>query len=62
MRLALGARDLQNNTIEVARRDTLSKETRPMEGIGLYIKELLEDIQQNIYRKAWTIAAKILLK
>jgi len=58
VRLALGARDLQNNTIEVARRDTLSKETRPMEGIGLYIKELLEDIQQNIYRKALDYRSK----
>ncbi len=58
VRLALGARDLQNNTIEVARRDTLSKETRPMEGIGLYVKELLDDIQQNIYQKALDFRTK----
>jgi prolyl-tRNA synthetase len=58
VRLALGARDLQNNSIEVARRDTLSKETRSMEGIELYVKELLDDIQQNIYQKALDFRTK----
>lgn len=52
VRLALGARDLENGTIEVARRDTLTKETKEMEGIGAYIKTLLDDIQDNIYKKA----------
>jgi prolyl-tRNA synthetase len=52
VRLALGARDLENNTVEVARRDTLTKETRSLDGIEAYIKELLDEIQENIYRKA----------
>ncbi|MDR0413296.1 MAG: proline--tRNA ligase [Dysgonamonadaceae bacterium] len=52
VRLAMGARDLENGTIEVARRDTLTKETVPVDGIALHVKALLEDIQRNIYRKA----------
>lgn len=52
VRLALGARDLENGTIEVARRDTLSKETRPLETIAQYVADLLGDIQANIYDKA----------
>jgi prolyl-tRNA synthetase len=45
-------RDLENGTVEVARRDTLSKESRPIEGIAEYITLLLDEIQQNIYQKA----------
>ncbi len=52
VRLAIGARDLENGTIEVARRDTLTKETVSIEGVDQYIKQLLEDIQNNIYQKA----------
>lgn len=52
VRLALGARDLENNTIEVARRDTLSKETVSLEGIEDHISQLLDEIQANIYQKA----------
>ena len=52
VRLVLGARDLENGTIEVMRRDTLEKETRPMEGIVEYVENLLGDIQQNIFDKA----------
>jgi prolyl-tRNA synthetase len=52
VRLALGGRDLENNTIEVARRDTLTKETVSCEGIEHHVKALLEEIQENIYRKA----------
>ena len=52
VRLAIGMRDLENGTIEVARRDTLSKETLPMEGIAEHIKNLLDEIQQSIYNKA----------
>lgn len=52
VRLALGARDLENGTIEVARRDTLTKETKEVDGIENYIKTLLDDIQENIYKKA----------
>lgn len=53
VRLALGARDLENNTVEVARRDTLTKETKSLEGVEAYIKELLDEIQTNIYQKAY---------
>jgi len=52
VRLAFGARDLENGTFEIARRDTLEKQTYPQEGIVKRIKDLLEDIQQNIYNKA----------
>lgn len=52
VRLAMGSRDLENNTVEVARRDTLTKETMSLDGIELYIKQLLDDIQTNIYQKA----------
>jgi prolyl-tRNA synthetase len=52
VRLAMGGRDLENNTIEVMRRDKLEKETISCEGIEEYVRNLLEDIQQNIYRKA----------
>jgi prolyl-tRNA synthetase len=53
VRLGIGMRDLENNTVEVARRDTLSKETKSLDGIAEYIKTLLEEIQANIYQKAF---------
>jgi len=52
VRLALGMRDLENGTVEVARRDTKEKTSQPFEGIVESIEALLEDIQQNIYNKA----------
>ena len=52
VRLVIGARDLENNTVEVMRRDTLEKETRTMDGIEQYVKDLLEEIQNNIFAKA----------
>ena len=52
VRLVLGARDLENGTIEVMRRDTLEKETRSIEGVSEYVEQLLEDIQKNIFEKA----------
>lgn len=52
VRLAIGPRDLESNTIEVARRDTLTKQVLPMEGIDQAVQQLLADIQENIYRKA----------
>jgi len=52
VRLAIGPRDLENNTIEVARRDNLTKETIPIDKIYEYIPKLLEDIQNNIFNKA----------
>lgn len=52
VRLVMGGRDLENNTIEVMRRDTLEKETIPVEGLADYINKLLDDIQANILKKA----------
>jgi prolyl-tRNA synthetase len=52
VRLAMGPRDLANGTVEVARRDTLSKQVLPLENIDEAIEILLEEIQQNIFRKA----------
>jgi prolyl-tRNA synthetase len=52
VRLGIGMRDLDGGTVEVARRDTLSKESRPIKGIAEYITVLLDEIQQNIYNKA----------
>jgi prolyl-tRNA synthetase len=54
IRLALGARDLENNTIEIMRRDTLEKETIGYDGICEHIASLLSDIQTNIFKKAKT--------
>ncbi|MDR0334155.1 MAG: proline--tRNA ligase [Dysgonamonadaceae bacterium] len=52
VRLAMGGRDLENNTVEVARRDTLTKETISCDGIEQHIKALLDEIQENIFQKA----------
>ena len=52
VRLALGPRDLQNGTIELARRDTLTKEVVPQEGLTERIVALLDEIQKNIFQKA----------
>ena len=52
VRLGLGMRDLENGTIEVARRDTLTKESKPIENIAEYVADLLDEIQTNIYQKA----------
>ena len=52
VRLALGPRDLQNKTIEVARRDTLTKETIQLDQITDHVVKLLDDIQTSIYNKA----------
>ena len=52
LRLAIGARDIENGTIEVARRDTLSKETLTIDNIEQKVSDLLDEIQINIFRKA----------
>ena len=52
VRLVMGGRDLEENTIEVMRRDTLEKETVSTEGIVEYVSHLLDDIQGNIFEKA----------
>ncbi|HLO43028.1 MAG TPA: proline--tRNA ligase [Leadbetterella sp.] len=58
VRVAVGMRDLENNTVEVARRDTLSKETVSIDGIATYLENLLTDIQENIYKKAFDFRAE----
>ncbi|MBC36088.1 MAG: proline--tRNA ligase [Bacteroidetes bacterium] len=52
VRLAIGSRDLENGTIEIARRDTLTKEVVEMEGVEEKIENLLEEIQENLFTKA----------
>ena len=52
VRLAIGARDLENGTVELMRRDTLEKQVEPLDGIENFIANLLEEIQENIYQKA----------
>ncbi len=52
VRIAMGARDLENRTVEVARRDTLTKEVQPIENLEVYIEELLQTIQKDIYNRA----------
>lgn len=54
VRLALGARDLEQNVVEVARRDTKEKSTVGLDGIVNYIEELLVEIQANLLAKAKT--------
>jgi prolyl-tRNA synthetase len=52
VRLVMGGRDLENNTIEIMRRDTLEKESVSFDGIVERVKNLLDDIQSNIFEKA----------
>jgi len=52
IRLAIGPRDIQNKTVELARRDTLTKMSVPLEGIDTTVVTLLDEIQANIYNKA----------
>lgn len=58
VRLALGGRDIENGTIELARRDTLTKETVSQEGIAQRVKELMDEIQNNIFEKALKFRAE----
>ncbi|RQO74547.1 proline--tRNA ligase [Pedobacter sp. KBW06] len=53
VRLAIGGRDLENGTVELARRDTREKQTVIQEGLDIHIAQLLEEIQTNIYNKAF---------
>ncbi|WP_315330999.1 proline--tRNA ligase [Segatella oulorum] len=52
VRLAMGARDLENNTIELMRRDTLEKENVSFDNIAQHVTKLLADIQNNLFEKA----------
>ena len=62
VRLVIGGRDLENNTVEVMRRDTLEKETRTCDNIEQYVKDMLEEIQNNIYKKACDFSAKHIIE
>ncbi len=61
VRLAIGARDIENGTVEIMRRDTLEKQVEPLEGIARFVKDLLEDIQANISSIARNLPAKSIL-
>lgn len=52
VRLGIGKRDLEKNEVEVARRDTKTKEQMPLDNIGVQIKDLLENIQSNLFERA----------
>jgi prolyl-tRNA synthetase len=52
VRITIGARDLEQNIVEVARRDTKEKANASIDGIGLHVKNLLDEIQQNIFNRA----------
>jgi len=58
VRLAIGPRDLENGSIEVARRDTLEKSTEKLENIDQVVEDLLDAIQKNIYDKAFKFRAE----
>ena len=58
IRLTIGERDLANNLVEVARRDTNEKESKEVNGIAEYLHGLLDDIQSNIYKKAHDFRAE----
>ena len=62
VRLAIGPRDLENGTCEVCRRDTLEKITMPIEGIADHVYELMETIQQNLFKKAADFRASMTRK
>lgn len=54
VRIAIGPKDIESGVVEIARRDTKEKKSVPMEGVALYIQQLLEEIQQNLYNRALT--------
>ena len=62
VRLGIGKRDLEKGVVEVARRDTKEKSTQPLEGIAAYVKQLLEDIQQNLFDRAAAFRAEKTVK
>jgi prolyl-tRNA synthetase len=58
LRVAIGSRDMTNGTVELARRDTKTKETVNQEGLAQHIEGLLDEIQNNIYKKAFDFRAE----
>ncbi|MCG8750406.1 proline--tRNA ligase [Tenacibaculum finnmarkense] len=57
VRVAMGNRDLENRTVEVARRDTFEKQTVAIDGVVDFIANLLEEIQDNLYQRALNFRA-----
>ena len=62
VRIAMGPRDLAGGVAEVARRDTLTKESLPQEGLAQNLKKLLDEIQQSIYKKSLDFRAEHTIK
>jgi prolyl-tRNA synthetase len=62
VRLAIGPRDLENGTVEVARRDTREKQVMPIEEVAVNVKVLLEEIQRNLYKKALSFREEMTTK
>jgi prolyl-tRNA synthetase len=62
VRLAIGERDLANNQVEVARRDTKEKTSQPLDGVADYVAQLLDDIQQNLFQRACDYRAEHITK
>lgn len=62
VRLVIGARDIENGTVEVMRRDTLEKSNAQLQGIEEHVKALLDEIQANIYKKALDFRDKMTYK
>ncbi len=62
VRIAMGPRDLENKSVEIARRDNLTKEVRSLDGLDSYIEELLKTIQKDIYDKAFNFRKENITK
>jgi len=62
VRLAIGPRDMENGTVEVARRDTKEKQVMKLDEVASNIPTLLDDIQKNIYQKALTFRTEVTTK
>jgi len=62
VRLAIGPRDLENGSVEVARRDTLEKSVEQLENIDQVVADLLDSIQENIYNKAFQFRSENMTK
>lgn len=62
VRLAIGPRDLENGTVEVARRDTKEKQVMKLEDVGMLVPKLLDEIQVNIYNRALKFRTDMITK
>ncbi len=62
VRLAIGPRDLENGTVEVARRDTKGKQVMKITEVGLLVPRLLDEIQENIYNRAMKFRTEMISK